>query len=308
VTATPPSTKPPSGSLASRVIVAMAVISVFATLAWADATHLGNAAPVVWLLPIVLIVAAGGGIEVVRMAAARSLPLDPAVVAGGAAAIAAAPALAPWIAGCGPFAAPGLAAVAAVAVLIVAFAIAVAGYDPDRRPLVRVTGSVAAAIWIGLPLAFMVALRLHGHALPDRALGGLLPILSLIAVVKGSDTAAYAIGSMVGTHRMAPRLSPGKTWEGAAGGIVGAMATAWLVIDVLGKGSPVTPLGGWPLFGLCVGCAGILGDLAESLVKRELDAKDSGRSLFGMGGFLDLIDSLLLAAPVAWALWVAGPP
>jgi phosphatidate cytidylyltransferase len=66
------------------------------------------------------------------------------------------------------------------------------------------------------------------------------------------------------------------------------------------------PWGGWVVYGLAVGVAGMLGDLSESLVKRELAAKDSGRSLGGLGGFLDLVDATLLAAPVAWLLWVLG--
>ena len=66
------------------------------------------------------------------------------------------------------------------------------------------------------------------------------------------------------------------------------------------------PLGGWLVYGLCVGMAGMMGDLAESLVKRDLGAKDSGSILGGMGGFLDLADSLLLAGPVAWLLWALG--
>ena len=66
------------------------------------------------------------------------------------------------------------------------------------------------------------------------------------------------------------------------------------------------PWGGWLVFGVGVGLAGMFGDLAESLLKRELGAKDSGRSLGGLGGVLDLIDSLLFAAPVAWILWISG--
>ena len=81
---------------------------------------------------------------------------------------------------------------------------------------------------------------------------------------------------------------------------------AWIVIVQLSSPVGPRPLGGWPLFGLLVGSAGMVGDLSESLVKRELNAKDSGASLGGMGGFLDLVDSLLVAAPVAWVLWTAG--
>jgi phosphatidate cytidylyltransferase len=70
--------------------------------------------------------------------------------------------------------------------------------------------------------------------------------------------------------------------------------------------TPGTPAGGWMLYGLTVGGAGILGDLAESLLKREAGIKDSGILLGGLGGVLDLVDSMLFAAPVAWVLWASG--
>jgi phosphatidate cytidylyltransferase len=88
------------------------------------------------------------------------------------------------------------------------------------------------------------------------------------------------------------------------------VAVAWFVIDWLPRawlgGGAGTPWGGWPVYGLVVGTAGMVGDLAESFVKRELGTKDSGRLLGGLGGVLDLVDALLVAAPVAWLLWALG--
>jgi len=88
--------------------------------------------------------------------------------------------------------------------------------------------------------------------------------------------------------------------------LAGSSAAAWLVLERCGGTATTRPWGGWLVFGLCVGLAAMVGDLAESLLKRECGAKDSGRSLGGLGGFLDLVDSLLFAAPVAWLLWVLG--
>jgi phosphatidate cytidylyltransferase len=299
---TPPAAR--RGRLASRLVAAAAVLAAFTGMAWADTVGLGSMPPMTWLLPIVLSVAAGGGREAVRLSGAAGMPLDPLLVPVGAAVIAAAPAVGP-LSGAADGGSLGSAAVAIMGVLAATFAAGVARYSGTGRDTLRAAGSVAAAVAIGLPLAFMVALRLLPDAtVTGRPFSGLLPVVSLIAVVKGGDIAAYAIGSLLGRHRLAPRLSPGKTWEGAVASLAASAGTAWLVLERIGGGP--RPFGGWLAFGLLVGGAGMLGDLAESLVKRDLGAKDSGSSLGGMGGFLDLVDSLLLAAPVAWLLWSLG--
>ena len=161
------------------------------------------------------------------------------------------------------------------------------------------------------------ALQVHGRFGPTAASPiilnialiaatlGVLPLVSLIAVVKAGDVLAYVVGSLIGRTKMAPVLSPGKTWEGAVGSLAGSLLASWLIFEKAGFATEARPLGGWIVFGLVVGIAGMLGDLAESLVKRELGAKDSGRLLGGLGGVLDLIDSLAFAAPIAWLLWAA---
>jgi len=288
------------GGLASRLVAGTSVLAVFAALAWADAVGLAGAPPLAWLLPVVIVLAAGAGHEAVRLAAAAGHELAALLVPAGAAAIAASPAVAARLpAPDDPLAVVGPAAVSTMAVVAAIFAGGVARYAPGTAALVRVSGSVAAAVAIGLPFSFMVALRLVRGA-------GLVPLLSLVAVVKAGDIAAYAVGSTIGRHRMAPQLSPGKTWEGCVASLAGSLLAAWAVLECRPGAADRGPLGGWVVFGAVVGAAGILGDLAESLVKRDLAAKDSGRLLGAMGGCLDLVDSLLLAAPVAWLLWAAG--
>lgn len=282
------------------------MLAAFSAMAWADATALGDAPPMTWLLPAVIVVAAGAGREAARMSAA-TIPLPTTLVAVGAAAIAAAPAIhASYRDQHEPLPLVGAAAVACTGVITAAFIAGIIHYAPGRGESARIAGSIAASISIGLPLAFMVALRLEHLAGPHGPLVSMVPLVSLIAVVKAGDIAAYAVGSAVGRHRMAPSLSPGKTWEGAAASLAASLVAAWIVIERLDGFTASRPLGGWLTYGLLVGVAGMLGDLAESLVKRDLAAKDSGRLLGGMGGFLDLIDSLLLAAPVAWLLWAGG--
>jgi phosphatidate cytidylyltransferase len=296
------------GAFGGRAAVATAVVATFASLAWADATAVWGARPAWWLLPIAFALAALAAAELAALAAAAGRPLDDRLVVGGTCGIVAAAALgaatpAP------PLAALGWVGAACMAVCVAFFIVGIAHYRPGAAALPRIVAGLSAAVGLGLPLAFLVALRLLCR--PNTATGipeplGLLPLLSLVAVVKAGDIAAYLVGSIAGRHRMAPLLSPGKTWEGAAASLVASCAAAWVLLERLPWTTGGRPWGGWLVFGACVGAAGMVGDLAESLVKRELGAKDSGRSLGGLGGVLDLIDSLLVAAPVAWFLWVLG--
>lgn len=146
-------------------------------------------------------------------------------------------------------------------------------------------------------LAFVVATRQHvtGGA-------GLLLVLGLAVAL--SDIAAFAIGSLVGRHRLAPRLSPSKTWEGLGGNLLGAMAGVW----IMGYAWPPTVT--WPLaigIGVLVAFGAAWGDLVESAIKREFGAKDAGTWLPGFGGLLDRIDSLIIVVPlVYYALRLVG--
>lgn len=164
--------------------------------------------------------------------------------------------------------------------------------------LINLTGAVFAIVYVGLLGSFLVMLRI-AYGVPA--------LVSMIIVAKLCDVGAYTVGRLIGRHKMAPSLSPGKTIEGAVGGIAFAILGAWLSVAVLfplATGSPSqTTWVGVVIYGLAVGLAGMLGDLAESLIKRDVMRKDSGTNVPGFGGFLDIYDSLLLAAPVAFGLW-----
>jgi len=298
----PPS---PSGSLPQRTLVGLLLAAGFTALCWADATGAAAAAPGWWLAPLAVAIAVGGAGEVVRMAAGRGLPLRPLLVPVTTALLALVPLMA---AGLRPaevgWPAAWLAA-ATAGVLILSFTAEILTYRPAGGGLPRLVAGFSTAAAIGLPLALMLDLRLRSAAWGGP---GLLPLASMLAVVKGGDIAAYLVGSLVGRRRMAPALSPGKTWEGAAASLGASLAVAWGVLEAAGWAGGWQPWGGWPVYGLVLGVAGMLGDLAESLVKREFRAKDSGRSLGALGGFLDLADALLFAAPVAWVLWILGGP
>lgn len=175
--------------------------------------------------------------------------------------------------------------------------------------------SMLVITYIGGLMAFIVQLRLLGG---DDARLGMLALVSLIATVKMSDTGQYFVGRLIGRHKLAPVVSPGKTWEGAIGGLVFAIGTAWFLFgwevrQFSDAPSSVPPLnqsvlGGARivLFAVSVAAAGLVGDLAESMLKRDAEVKDSSTWLPGFGGVLDLLDSLLGAAPVAYLCWALG--
>jgi len=155
---------------------------------------------------------------------------------------------------------------------------------------------------VGVLFSFLIQLRL---------MWGIGALASLIIVVKMGDTGAYTVGRLIGRRKMAPVLSPGKTIEGAVGALAfacfGAYAAfQWLVPALATGEGHASTAWGWLPFGLLVGLTGLFGDLAESLIKRDAGCKDSSRWLPGFGGVLDIFDSILFAAPVAWLCWAMG--
>jgi phosphatidate cytidylyltransferase len=127
-------------------------------------------------------------------------------------------------------------------------------------------------------------------------------VMLLVVVTKFTDIGAYLTGSMLGRHKMIPRISPKKTWEGTAGGMLfavgGSLLCLYVLHDELSRHGIM--IGHTVFLGLLLGAAAVIGDLAESLIKREANVKDSSTWLPGHGGALDLIDSLLFTAPLLY--------
>jgi phosphatidate cytidylyltransferase len=125
-------------------------------------------------------------------------------------------------------------------------------------------------------------------------------VLYFILVTKFSDTGAYVVGSLIGKHKMIPRISPAKTWEGFGGAIVVSTGASLVFTHFLGDKMPgMTPLHAIVL-GVVLSSSAVVGDLIESLFKREAGVKDSGSFFPGIGGILDLLDSLLFNAPIMY--------
>lgn len=316
-----PSALPASHGRVARVITGLVLLGAFLPLVWADAVGLWGAGAASWLLPVALVLAVGSALEVVAILAHRGLAPRAAVLVAGAVAVPLAAALGSpafrMADGGGPPLAPvGWAAATVVAVMVAAFLVEMASYRAGTGAIERLAGTAMGLVTVALPLGFLVGLRLTGTPTYDGGWHrpGLVPLVALIAAVKFGDVLAYAVGSTIGRRRMAPALSPGKTWEGAVGSLLGALVASWIVLVPLrglltpADGGSAGPFGGWIVHGLVVGSAGILGDLAESLLKREAAVKDSGATLGPLGGGLDLVDSILFAAPTAWLLWVWAFP
>lgn len=160
--------------------------------------------------------------------------------------------------------------------------------------------TLAPAIYVGGTMHYLIPLRL----LPD----GLLWVLIVFVCTWANDTAAFFVGRRWGTRKLAPRISPGKSVEGAVGGLIGAVLAAILLGPFMqaflgGAGLALMSTGGSLRLGglgLVIGVCGIAGDLMESFIKRQCGAKDSGALIPGHGGVLDRIDSVLLAVVGAY--------
>jgi phosphatidate cytidylyltransferase len=187
--------------------------------------------------------------------------------------------------------------------------------EPLRAGYPAAAASVFAFTYIALPMAMLVQLR--------QQWAGAFYLLYLLLVVWAGDIFAYFVGKSMGRHLMAPRISPKKTWEGAAASVIASVGVGWLLFHYAQPLSSALLRAGLierrdGLFGLeqpamapvivltiILNVAAQLGDLVESLIKRGAGVKDSGAILPGHGGMLDRIDALLFAAPVLWyyAAW-----
>ena len=190
--------------------------------------------------------------------------------------------------------------VAAAAFWLLAFIEHVGGGALDAGLLASFPGKLLGGFLVLLP-AWLVPLTLR--ALPD----GEWLALFLMLYVWGADTGAYFAGHRFGRHKLAPRVSPGKTWEGVAGGLATVLVVA-MAAGVYKLGFAGAALVLWVALSLFTGLVSVLGDLFESRLKRIAGVKDSGTLIPGHGGVLDRIDAFTAAAPVfalAWLLWRA---
>lgn len=302
--------------LKDRLRTSAVLISIAVALIYLDVHYPVVAVPGLWLIPLLLFFGLGTAWDVTSLilASGRQVARVDALVATGMVTLAAAiPTAEPG----GRMAAMVLAAMAAI---FFVFLREMNRYARGETGVIeRTCASVFVSLYIGLPMGLLVVLRTNES---------LAALLTMIVVTKSTDAGAYFSGKTFGKHKLVPRLSPGKTWEGAIGGVVIATIVAFACLSQLfpalmsvaaqvpssagesttgGAGSPLAqPWVGALVLGPTLAIAGMIGDLAESLIKRDSGAKDSGQWLPGLGGVWDVTDSLIAAAMPAVLCFAAG--
>jgi phosphatidate cytidylyltransferase len=276
--------------LGTRVLVILVVLPPVLVLA-----YLGGP----WLLALVLLATVGGIVELAGILTRAGLPgFWPAAYAAGCLLV---------LDRAFPSLGIGWATLGALVLLGLVRALFQhsadgAGLETQPAAVAGWAATVAAPLYVGMPLGLAYQLRLFEDGLgPVATLAGLeltrghVWIALALALTFSCDSAAYLVGRFLGRRPLLPRISPKKTVEGTAAGVVGAAAATLLLAPLLDLGI------GWALLiGLAGGAAAILGDLAESLLKRAAGVKDSGRLFPGHGGLLDRLDSLLFVFVVVY--------
>jgi len=186
-----------------------------------------------------------------------------------------------------------------IAVVILAvFAATIVWRGTERRPLMAAATTLFGVAYVSM-IAYVYAIRYHDYVVDAR--GGTALVMLPVVLTWGTDIGAYAFGRLMGRRKLMPSVSPGKTVAGAIGGMLSAIVIC--TVYVFGVLRPAAQLAltvtGIIVFAVVVSVVGQIGDLAESLVKREAKVKDSSSLLPGHGGILDRIDSLLFVLPVA---------
>jgi phosphatidate cytidylyltransferase len=288
-----------------RIAVSAVLIPALAGLFYLD-QRAGATAPV--LLGLVLLLTVRGAWEMVELFRVRSFePSFPQT-----AILASAVVLSGWwgradqlftVRPAGDLTAPMLAYGAAVLWLLASNA------DRYREPGGRME-TLGAELLIVSYLGVLLCLTAQLRWVAGAA-AGYLVLGSLIVTAKCGDIGAYTLGRLFGRRKMAPLLSPGKTWAGAVGALLGGAAGSWAWLHW----APPLFNAAWPpcsgpwslVYGVVIGIAGIVGDLCESLIKRDLGKKDASALMPGFGGLLDLLDSVIYAGPIAFVLWQVLP-
>jgi len=166
----------------------------------------------------------------------------------------------------------------------------------NTKGILAISTTIFGLLYVPWLLNFIQKIQFF-PGIEDR---GKFYVLYFILVTKFSDTGAYLVGSLIGRHKMIPRISPGKTWEGFGGAILISTGASVAFAALAGDYLPGMTVGHAIILGVILSTTAVVGDLIESIFKREAGVKDSGRFFPGIGGILDLLDSLLFNAPLMY--------
>lgn len=274
------------GALARRVLVAMVAIPIAVAAGWAGELVLASVLALLaglgaWELFRLTRATGTSAIEAIGIPLAALMPLGAHAVRIG------------WLDA--PFAAGGAVFVALTGAVLWA-------RSPTAKPLGSIAVTVFGVLYAGATLAYAYALRHHRFVVEPAA--GAVLVFFPIALTWLSDSGAYFAGRTFGKRKLMPTVSPGKTVAGAVGGIVVSMIGAWAYNDFVLRPVAQLALAPWTalIFGVVISAVGQVGDLVESLFKREAGVKDSSTLFSAHGGVLDRLDSLYFAIPVAYLI------
>jgi phosphatidate cytidylyltransferase len=291
-----------------RLLAAAAIIGPLLLLLWLDTQH--NAGrPGIWLGPVAVLASQLACQETLSLMRSRQLPVNGRTCHIGTLATVGC-SLVPlcWTdypPNC-PLGKPGWTLVGACIGWGVIALSEMLVFPSPHSAMSRMAHATFVVMYCGVLPAFLVQLRLL-----EPAGTGMLALVGTIVVVKLSDTGAFFVGRSWGRTKLAPVLSPKKTVEGAVGGVIAAGLGSALTLYILGPtlfGVTIANVSAIKCcgYGLSLALAGMFGDLFESLLKRDANTKDSSGWLPGLGGVLDVLDSILAAAPVSFAWWISG--
>jgi phosphatidate cytidylyltransferase len=297
--------------LSARLASAAVIIGTLSSLMWLDYRLIFFGVAGVWLLPVLFAVSLLATEEVISLLRVQNHDPRACIVYVGNLLL---PLAASWpilrqllhITHGWNFVASASVLTTLGILTLVVFVGEMARYEKPGTAIVNAALSIFTLVYVGVCISFWAPLRLfHGNGI------GMTALFSMLFIVKMADTGAFVCGKCFGRHKMMPVLSPGKTWEGAIGGIAVACLASWAFFQFA---APAIAGTNWrpPIalatvaFGAILAVAGMIGDLAESLLKRDMQRKDSSTWLPGLGGVLDIIDAPLIAGPIAWLCWNLG--
>lgn len=292
--------------ISAAIIVTVVLTAVYFDLKLGEPDSLGYAG--LTLVPLVLVMTGLAAFELTTMIASRNPNTPKSIVITGAVitvAFASAPLLWKSYPPDCPVGKLGWLTLGFAVATCIAILFEMIRFKAAEQVIANLAYSIFAIAYTGFLMSYLPALRFYG---PNSV--GMTALLSLLFIVKFSDAGAYFVGRLFGRTKLAPKMSPAKSVEGAFGAILFGCLTSFFFFQFfahkIGGDAIQVNLVVVLAYGVVIAITGMVGDLFESIIKRDFKAKDSSSWLPGLGGVLDIFDSILAAAPAAYVFWILG--